>query len=376
MNTGAVPDRCAIRYSTGPCPNPAIDELGVCGPCLTVILSEPDPGRRRSLAGLPRIPIALLQRLAHDPDPGVRARVAARDALEPELVARFVDPTVEASPIVWRALAATRAGGRHAASLVTSRDRITLLVLATNSATDAAVLDLLAGDPDRRIAGAVAATRSGQPPDEAVIAEVLAARTIDTRPLPSPPLGTPWPGLPSALTHDGIPVDAVADAAGGDVPASHRGLVIGFVAVLVAVLAFAVLIITRGGGSTPNARGTPTSAGGISPPISATTIGPDRSSATSPHPGGVDTVQLEVTMTATQGRFCKRAKVRLVYDAPTAGVVITDDTGDELWQGSWPSGSTRTIQLDAPTRTLHAKLTTRADRDALKPSGSVTGTFC
>lgn len=365
-----------MRYTTGPCPNPAIDGLGICGPCLTVILSESDPGRRRSLAGVSRIPVALLARLATDPDPGVRARVASREALEPELIGKFVDPTVEASPIVWRAMAATRAGARHAASLVTSRDRTTLLILATNPATEASVLDLLARDSDRGIAGAVAATRSGQPPDEAVIAEVLAARTIPTRPLSSPPPGTPWPGPPGAATPDGIPGGTGADASGDDVPASHRGLVIGFVAVLVVVIAFAVLIITRGGGSAPNADGPTTSAGGPAASISTTTIVPDEATSTAPDTPDVEAVQLEVTMTATHGRFCERAKVRLVYDAPTAGVVVTDDTGTELWQGSWPSGATRTIRLGAPTRTLHARLTTRADPEALKASGSVAGTFC
>lgn len=372
-----------MRYTTGPCPNAAIEGLGVCGPCLKVILSEPDPGRRRSLAALPNAPIELVDRLAHDPDAGVRARVAGRPRLDRTTLERFVDPRQEPSPIVRRALAATRPGAAYGSALAATDDRSTLLILATNPATSAEVLDRLSGHPDPTVAATVAATRSGLPPASSVIDEVLSARAVPSQPLTAPPPGTPWPGPPTN-DHSVTSADPRSEMDRSQEPASHRGLVIGFVVVVAALAVGAIIVLTQSTRTTrhlttsstltaPATAATPSTTR-TEPPTSSLSL-PTTTRPASSDPRG-DAVTLDIAMTATSGRFCRRARLRLDYEAPLAYVIVTDDAGRELWQGQWPSGTTRTIGLVAPSTTLNARITTRSDPDSFHPTGSVTGKFC
>lgn len=376
--SGSTPEaaRCIVRYDERRCPNAAVGGIEMCGPCLTVVLREADPGRRRALAGVTRAPSQLIERLAHDPDPGVRARLATRDDLDPAIARRFSDPATEPSEIVWRALAATATGAHHAATLLSSGDRLTGLILATNPATGPSILGQLAGHPDPQVASTVAAIRSGRPPDSAVISQVLDARAIPSRPLASPPPGTAWPGPGDGPDHtlEDRGVQTIAD----DTPARHRGLVIGLVALVAVILVFAMVVITVGPG--PDRKATapsPTTASGR-PALSSTTVHPSvPSSVTAPSTSATHgAVTVDIQMSAGAKRFCGEVKIRITYDAPTTHVVITDDAGRELWEGPWHSGQAETVRLFAPTRTLHARMTTSGDPDAFRPVGSVDGSFC
>ncbi len=360
--------------------------LEVCGPCLGVILSETDPGRRRSLAGVARLPGPVVARLVDDPDAGVRARVAMRDDLDAATAARLADPRREPSPVVWRSLAGTRTGAARAESLVSTGDHVTRLILATNPATPQEMLERLAELGDAQVAATVDATRSGQAPDGAVIAQVLGARSIATRPLSSAPAGTAWPGEPASRTaaiagdDTSVAVDADVDA-----PASHRGLVVGFAAAL--VLAVTVVAVLALGGGSGDQRG---AASGTTRPTPSASTDPDHpttgsagstvpttAASTSTVVGAADRpVTLDLTMTAQQRRFCNTARIRLTFDASAAHVKIIDDAGRELWSGPWRSGATNTVRLVAPSDQLRAQVTAHADPDHFRPSGSVKGTFC
>ncbi len=354
--------------------------LPLCGPCFGLVLSETDPGRRRSLAALARLPDEVVERLARDPDAGVRARIASRTDLDPDRAARFADPAVESSPVVWRALAGSRTGADHAAALAASGDRLTGLILATNPRTPDEVMDQLARSADPEIAAAVAATRAGRSPEGSVIDQVLEARTITSRPLETAPPGTQWPGRANvASSAASAPAAATAatspTASGGDdAPAGRRGLVIGFFVVLALVVA-AVVIIGLGGddqATTDPTTGPTTTVAGTAQ--SSTTDAPAPS--TTPGPPVSETVVLEVTMRADQGRFCDSADMRLTYEGADAHVVVTDDADREIFGGSWPSGQTKTLDLIAPTETLSALVITLGDPATFSPSGTVDGTFC
>lgn len=378
-----------MRYETGPCPNAAVGGLPVCGPCLTVVLSERDPGRRRALAGTPGLPGPLLGRLATDPDDGVRARVATRDGLTDTYVANFTNPATEASPAVWRALAATPAGARHAAALAATGDRSTRLILATNAATPDDVLDDLARAGDAEITATVAATRSGQAPDAAVIAAVLDARNIAISPIGTPPKGTPWPGTPGATPGgtDGATVPGPggpAAASDGPTTASARRRRVGVAVAAAIVIAGAVVayLVTHDA-SKPSAttRPTATTLTAVTSPIVTGQAAPTTSEPASPGStlpaADAPMVTAQVTMTAPDGKmFCRAVVLRITYDAPTAGVSITDDNDDELWQGPWRSGVRRRIELAGPTRTLHASIATHTDPATFQPSGAVSGKLC
>jgi hypothetical protein len=350
-----------------------------------VILSEPDPGRRRALAGLVRLPRPVVDHLLTDPDAGVRARIANREDLTDDTVARFVDPTRETSPVVWRSFAATRIGAAQAAALFATGDRLTRLVLAANPATPVDSLGRLARLADPEISSTVAATRAGRPPDDRVIAQVLGARAIATRPVAEAPPGTPWPGGPTSRSATTSPADHAAVAA-VDEPASHRGLVIGFV-IAAALVVAAVAVIARGGGAGNGVATTPSGADSVAAVPGVSTPAPSTAPATAASASttlraakggdsGGEAVVLDLTMTAQAERFCGTADITISFNGPTAYVAITDDAGRELWTGSWRSGSTRKIDLIAPSTTLHARLTTTTVPAELRPSGSVKGTFC
>lgn len=371
-----------------------------------MVLSELDPGRRRSLAGTTRLPGPVAERLADDPDAGVRARLAGRDDLDPSTVARFADPAREPSPEVWRSFASTRTGAAHAGSLLATDDRLTLLVLATNPSTPPDVLDRLAQHRDPVIAGTVAAIRTGEPPDDDVIDEVLGARAVPTRPLADAPAGTVWPGtspatLPSPPRHPAPDRPAVPTAppatstapvrepvAATPAPAQHRGLVIGF-AVAALLVAGLVVAIGFGGGSGDGSTSDPDGvalAAGVSTVVT-TDPGPLPSAASpsSATPSttrggngdaGGEAVVLDLTMTAQSKRFCDVAEITISFAGPTAHVVITDDADRDLWVGPWDAGSSRKVDLIAPSRRLHARVTTTGDPDDFRPSGSVQGSFC
>lgn len=319
--------------------------------------------------------------LADDADPGVRARVAMRDDLDPAIRARLADPGRETSPMVWRALAASRAGAPHADALATTDDRLTRLILATNPATPPEVTRQLAATGDAEIAAAVAATRAGRAPDAATISQVLEARSIPTRPLATAPTGTPWPGPPDTRppTRDGLGTDAAVEA---DTPGRHPGLVVGF-GVALAIIVVVVAVLAWGGGSAgqttdpPSTRpsGSTDTPGPThsSPDVPATTV--DRAAST-PGDAATPAVTLDFTMTSRQGLFCDVVDIRIAYDAPPAYVTITDDADRELWSGLWPAGTTRSVDLIAPSERLHAQVTTTADPATFAPSGSVQGTFC
>lgn len=356
----------------------------MCGPCLRVILSEADPGRRRSLAGVTGLPPQVAERLAGDPDAGVRARLATRGDLASDLAARFADPRIEPSPVVWRCLAATPTGASRAESLLSGNDRLTGLILATNPATTPGVLERLARHADAEIVATVEATRRGDPPPSTVISEILDARVIPTAAIGAAPTGTAWPGPPGASSSSlGPSGPDVAVGPSVDDPASHRGLVIGFVAVLVVILVAAVVVVTRGGD-----RGTVASGGHVVTTSTTldvrtsevpSTTSPETTTAatTAPDTGDdAETVSLDLSFAAQRRRFCDSVDIEIVYDAPTASVIVTDDADRELWQGRWPSGTTRTIPLIAPSDAVHATITTQADAATFKPSGSVHGTFC
>jgi hypothetical protein len=259
------------------------------------------------------------------------------------------------------------------------------LILATNPATPLEMLERLAELGDAQVAATVDATRSGQAPDGAVISQVLGARSIATRPLSSPPAGTTRPGEPAHRTaavdrgETAIVVDAGAAV---DTPASHRGLVVGFIAALV-VVAAVVAVLALGGGSDDHPTAAPgttraAQSGATARGHSSTTAaGPTTGASPSTVTGAAEVpVTLDLTMTAQQRRFCNSAQIRLTFDAPAAFVKIFDDAGRELWSGAWTSGATNTVRLVAPSDQLRAQVTATAVPDHFRPSGSVKGTFC
>lgn len=371
-----------MRYDSGRCTNSAVGELPICGPCLGVVLSEGDHGRRRSLAGLTRLPRPVADRLVDDPDDGVRARLANREDLTADIVAGFVDPAREPSSVVWRSFAATRAGAANGAAILATGDRLAMLVLAANPATGPDVLDRLTRLGDAEITRTVAATRAGQPPEATVISQVLEARAIATRPLAEAPAGTPWPGRPTPQQTTPTPTDT--DSVGEhDAPASHRGLLVGFVVAAVIVVAVGALI-ARGGGTGDGLASSSTGTGAVTSAPHGSTSNPgvpmtDDSPSVAPgatNGSGDEPVVLDLTMTAQRKRFCDVADIKISFNGPTAYVAITDDTDRELWSGPWNSGASKKVELFAPSKTLHARLTTTTDPDDFGPSGSVQGTFC
>ena len=326
-----------------------------------------------------------MARLVDDPDAGVRARVAMRDDLGATVASRFADPNREPSPVVWRALAATRIGAERGEKLVATADRLTLLILATNPATPPTLLDQLGRVDDPEVVSTVAATRSGRSPEGAVISQVLGARSIPTRPIEAAPPGAIAPGPPNsqtpATTAHALPPPDVGGP--DDEPASHRGLVVGFFAALLAVIVVVAVLALGGGSDEPVASpGTAwrAPAGSATPARPSPERGATSAAPSSASPTGGDTtpepVTLDLTMTAQQQRFCDVAQIRIAYDAPTAYVTITDDADRELWSGQWRSGAVEEVHLIAPSEQLHAQVTTTADPDDFRPSGSVKGTFC
>jgi hypothetical protein len=323
--------------------------------------------------------------LVDDPDAGVRARIANREDLTEDAVARFVDPTRETSPIVWRSFAATRIGAADADALIDTGDRLTMLVLAANPATPPDSLDRLARLADDEITSTVAATRAGHPPDGTVISQVLGARAIATRPLAEAPAGTPWPGCP---TPQQTPTSSRRESAVTDLdePASHRALVVGFAVAAVIVIAV-VAVIARGGGAGDEVTASPShpdaaaaapdrsTLPGTTAPVTEESPSTTRLVANGKGSGG-EAVILDLTMTAQIERFCDVAHLTISFDGPTAYVAVTDDAGRTLWSGPWRSQETKSIALVSPSKTLHARLTTTADPNELRPSGSVKGTFC
>lgn len=359
--------RCVVRYPTGRCPHGAVPGLPVCGPCLTLILSEPDPGRRRSLAGLPGIPAALVARLVSDPDPGVRAEIAGRDRLDPGMAARLADPGDEPAPLVWRALAATATGAALADRLLGTGDRATALILATNPMLPDDVAAGFLEHDDARLAATVAATRQGRPPEAAVGALILDARANPTRPLAEAPPGSVQP-------HRDTDHGPASTTASPDRPASHRILVAGFFVVLALIVAAAVIIITQGGGNDRQLQA-------IGPAATAVTLSPARTSpGTGPatDDGSATPVMLTLTISSGDGRFCDAVDLRIDYEAVTeATVVVTDDDARVLFDGVWQSGATHTVQVTEPSEHLHAELTTDVvDPDDFQPSGTVSGNLC
>lgn len=187
-------DRCKVRIGTlRRCSNPSVDELEICWPCLDTLLDEADPRRRRSLAAVEGLPDHVVDRLAGDADERVRARVAARPELSAALAQQFASES-EASPIVWRALAASIHGVRLADALVATGDSLTLATLAAHPDLDDGLLNRLANHPDPEVSTTAIATRAGLRPDPTIQLRIEQGARAETRPITSPPKGTPVPG--------------------------------------------------------------------------------------------------------------------------------------------------------------------------------------
>ena len=190
--------RCKVHIGTlRRCGNAAINGLEICEPCLDTLLAEDDPRRRRNLAVLEDLPTLVVERLAKDPDQHVRARIATRPDLSPTLALQFASDA-ESSPIVWRALAVSSHGVQNAEALVATGDPLTLATLVTHPGLDGELLDQLADHSDPDVSTSAIATRAGLRPNPTIRHRIDQAARADTRPITSPPKGTPAPvPLPS-----------------------------------------------------------------------------------------------------------------------------------------------------------------------------------
>lgn len=182
------------------CGNPPVEGLEICQPCLDILLNEPDPQRRRTLAVTENLPRSVVERLAGDPDGHVRARVAAQSDLPPTLAQQFASNT-EISPLVWRALASSIHALPNAGDLISTGDPLTLATLAAQPDLDCELLDQLTDHPDPDVSTSAIATRAGLRPDPTIRHRIDQAAHTDTRPITAPPKGTPAPvPLPSPPT--------------------------------------------------------------------------------------------------------------------------------------------------------------------------------
>ena len=231
--------RCAVRHDDLRCENVTTGALPICGSCLTELLEEADPRRRRALAVVEQLPAGVVQRLVDDPDPQVRAQVATRGDLDAGTIARLADPDREPAPEVWRALATTPAGAEHAWELCSTNDPLTLAIVASNPAVGAEVLERLVDNPDPDVADAAAAARAGRPPDARIAAEIADARVTEARPITQAPGEKPTP------VEDAPPPELGDDATATAEPDRRRivtSLIVGAIALVVigAVIALAI----------------------------------------------------------------------------------------------------------------------------------------
>lgn len=208
---------CITRFVDGPCGSPPTSGLPICGSCLRIVLDEPDPRRRRTLAGNPGLASGVVQQLAEDPDDQVRAQVAARSDLDTATTNRLANPDRESAPIVWRSMAATSGGASHAWELLGTDDPTTLAILAANPSVDPDILDQLARYPDPDVSWTASATLAGQPPGDHIADRVTEARSFDGLPLGDPARSLSRPGAAFSTDASGA-VATDAEPPVGDAP--------------------------------------------------------------------------------------------------------------------------------------------------------------
>ncbi|HET8929247.1 MAG TPA: hypothetical protein VFN21_01190 [Acidimicrobiales bacterium] len=207
---------CITRFVDGPCRNPPTSGLPICGSCLRVLLDEPDPRRRRTLARNPGLAGGVVQQLAEDPDDQVRAQVAARSDLDTATTNRLANPDRESAPTVWRSMAATSGGGAHAWELLGTDDPTTLAILAANPSVDPDILDQLARYPDPDVSWTASATLAGQPPGDHIAERVAEARRFDGLPLGESAVPLSRPGATPPTEMLGVAPTTLAAAATSD----------------------------------------------------------------------------------------------------------------------------------------------------------------
>lgn len=203
--------RCPVRYGLHRCGNPLDGTVPVCAACLEVILGESDPARRRTLASIDLLPSWVVTQLSTDADEWVRVEVATRSDLPDAVAAILCDPTREPSPNVWRAVARTPAGARHATSLLEAPDGVTAALVATNPDLDDATLRLLTDSPIETVATAAISAASGLSLDPALAAQARSGSPPSARSLSSSPRGTTRP-TKHAAQHAPIPVPSTGEA--------------------------------------------------------------------------------------------------------------------------------------------------------------------
>lgn len=181
---------CIVQLADGRCGKPVTSGLPLCGSCLRTILDEPDPRRRRTLAGHPGLAGGVVQQLAEDPDDHVRAQVGGRGDLDTATANRLGNPDRESSPLVWRCIAATPSGAVHAWELIGSDDPATLAILASNQLVDRDALEVLQQHPDPDVSWTASSTLAGQPPNAVSEERIRKALAFDGLPLEAPPEST------------------------------------------------------------------------------------------------------------------------------------------------------------------------------------------
>ncbi len=392
--------RCAVRHDDLRCENVTTGALPICGSCLTELLEEADPRRRRALAVVEQLPAGVVQRLVDDPDPQVRAQVATRGDLDAGTIARLADPDREPAPEVWRALATTPAGAEHAWELCSTNDPLTLAIVASNPAVGAEVLERLVDNPDPDVAHAAAAARAGRPPDARIAAEIADARVTEARPITQAPGEKPTP------VEDAPPPELGEDATATAEPDRRRivtRLIVGAIALVVigAVIALAIGLsrgssdqgLTASGGRvTTTAAATttaPTTSTTTSTTTTSTTVAPTTAPPTAPPstnappptPGqivppatGAQEISQKFTISSGSQPFCTSVNVTVVFSPSPAHVVVTDDAGRTIGNWTGPSGQTKKLSLWGPTKALNVTVSEVAT--GINATGNATGSAC
>lgn len=153
-------DRCATcgkRAAVGASDAPG----GCCEPCWQQAVANAHESARASAARRPGAPKWVLNALAYDPSPLVRAEIALRLDLTDPLLDKLADPERERDRTVLRRMARHPALGRRAADLAQLNDVVVHRQLAGNPSTPTAVLSGLARHTDPAVSRAAQARLIG-----------------------------------------------------------------------------------------------------------------------------------------------------------------------------------------------------------------------
>lgn len=387
--------------------------MPICEACLEILLAEHDPGRRRALAGLSVSSAPVIERLSNDADDFVRCAVASRGDLDPAIARLFVNQSVETSPPVWCALAASQSGPTNADAIVATGDALSLVALAGNVATPRGVLGRLVEHPDPEVATAAIAMRAGLNVDPRLLEQIARSTNAPSRPITARPMGTVAatgaqrvrPARVVNTSHRRIPRKSLAAIGIG------AGLIV--LTVSFSQLHWTAVVADTPRTSLPMATDTTvttepgvplTSSAAVGP--TTTTTGPRTTSrpappttqlSARPQPTAPATVEppsqrspapasvapppiptgpttRTIAVRSAGGRFCGGVQVTVNFSPSPATVQVTDDQGRTLANWKGVSGRTESVQIATPTTSLSVMVTVSGSEPTI--SASASGSSC